>query len=199
MTWEVPLRQMTAEELARLQARYPDAKVRIETAEGQGNDGMDEKKFWSVIDMLDWSQEESGKVLEPAILKLGACSKEAICQFQEILSTKLFDLDAKRFAEELGSNAWPPDEEHGRYFSVDDFLYSRCAVVANGKHFYESVVRDPSHIPKEFTFEPLLYLADRAWSRKTGEPLDCFPTLSYETFSNAQGWPGVKLPPRRIK
>ena len=127
--------------------------------------------------MLDWSQEESDKVLEPAILKLGEYSKEAICQFQEILSIKLFDLDAKRFAEELGSNAWPPDEEHGRYFSVDDFLYSRCAVIANGKRFYESVIRDPSRIPKEFTFEPLLYLADRAWSRKTAEPLDCFPAL----------------------
>ena len=87
----------------------------------------------------------------------------------------------------------------GQHLSVDDFLYSRCGVVANGQVFFEEVLQHPERIPKEFNFEPLLYLPDEAWTLKTGQDdLDYFPETWYEMFSNAEGWPGVKTIKERI-
>ena len=58
----------------------------------------------------------------------------------------------------------------------------------------------PERIPKEFTFEPLLYLPDRAWKHKTGrDDLDYYPDTWSETFSNPDGWPGVTPLKERIR
>jgi hypothetical protein len=189
---EVPLKGVTPRILEDLQAKYPDATLRIETGSGAPDTGtMDEMLFWSIIDLFDWGQENSAAILKPAVEALSAFSKAEICKFHDLLNEKLYALDGKRFAEHLGSNAWPPAAGH--LFSVDDFLYSRCGVVANGRHFFEEVLMHPERIPKEFTFEALLYLPDHAWKQKTGEEhLDYFPPLSYETFSNEAGWPGIK-------
>lgn len=80
----------------------------------------------------------------------------------------------------------PDDGE--QYASADDFLYSRCVVVANGKEFYESVVRDPQKAPQGLEFEALLYLARAAYEEKTGEEYDHATPLSWESFSNTEGW-----------
>lgn len=197
MTWEAQLRDITADQLAELQAKYPDAKVTLEAHPKHLGPVMDEASFWGIIDLLDWSTADRQAILMPAVEALSALSRIEVCQFHDLLHEKLYALDGQRFAEHLGSNAWPPKE--GRHFSVDDFLYSRCAVVANGREFYEEVLAEPSRIPKEFTFEPLLYLPDRAWALKTGQPLDHFPPLSCETFSNAEGWPGIRPLAERLK
>jgi len=81
-------------------------------------------------------------------------------------------------------SSWRP----GRPFSSDNFLYARACVVANGKAFYEKVLADPAQMPKDLTFEPLLSLARKAYQKKTGAAFDYFPTNSYETFSNPEGW-----------
>ena len=181
-----------------LQTRYPDATLHL-AVEGPIPTGeMDEAQFWAIIDLLDWQQTTGGAVLQPAVEALSQFPYVAICRFYDLLNEKLYALDGRRFAEQLGSNAWPPTE--GRHFSVDDFLYARCGVVANGRTFYEAVLSDPTLMPREFTFESLLYLPHRAWHRQTGaEDLDYFPPLSAETFSNGAGWPGVKGAGERIK
>ena len=195
---EVPLRGITPRILEDLQTKYPDATLRIETSGAPETETMDEAQFWAIIDLFDWGQENSAAILQPAVEALSNFSKADICKFHDILNEKLYLLDAQRFAEQLGSNAWPPGE--GQHFSVDDFLYSRCGVVANGQSFFEEVSMHPERIPKEFTFEALLYLPDLAWQRKTGEEsLDYFPQHSYETFSNEEGWPGIKPRSARLK
>ena len=45
-------------------------------------------------------------------------------------------------------------------------------------------------MPKGFTFEALLYLAAIAYQQKTGERWEYLPKVSYETFSNREGWGG---------
>lgn len=69
-------------------------------------------------------------------------------------------------------------------------MYARCAVVANGREFYERVLANPKAMPKDLDFESLLFLTHAAWERKTGDEYEGFETsVSYETYSNAAGWP----------
>jgi hypothetical protein len=61
---------------------------------------------------------------------------------------------------------------------------------ANGRAFYEAVMSDPRQTPKDMEFESLLYVARAAIKHQTGredaEPEE--PNVSYETFSNREGW-----------
>lgn len=45
---------------------------------------------------------------------------------------------------------------------------------------------------QHYTFESLLYLPEKAWTLKTGrDDHDYSPETWCETFSNAEGWPGI--------
>jgi len=150
---------------------------------------MDDPTFWALISKLDWTHEgDDARVVEPVVVALSAMSEVEISAFQEALAVKLYQLDGRAWAKESGGMIWwgEPDS-----LSVDGFLYSRCAVVANGKDFYEVVLGDPEAMPKDLEFESLLYMANTAFERRTGrEPYDELDTqLSYETFSNEAGWP----------
>lgn len=186
---EIPLRNISPETIEDLQARYPDATLRIE-AEQESNPIMDEAHFWSIIADLDWRTRNAEAILAPALERLSQYSSENIFRFHDLLHEKLFALDAEAYARQLGNNRYAPEENKG--FSVDGFLYARCCVVANGQAFYEAVLADPSRMPKEFTFESLLYLPQQAWKLKTGQDsYPHFPEVWAETFSNALGWPGI--------
>jgi hypothetical protein len=99
----------------------------------------------------------------------------------------LFQLDTKAYASNIGKNAYNPDSD---YVSADGFLYARCVVVANGRQFYEAVLKDPTKMPKDSEFESLLGLASGAYESKTGEEFDYSTGCSYESFSNLVGWRG---------
>ena len=43
-------------------------------------------------------------------------------------------------------------------------------------------------MPKDITFEALLYLANEAYKRKTGEEMNYIPAYPIETYSNKEGW-----------
>ncbi len=144
-----------------------------------------EDDFWKIIGMLDWSKEEDDDaVIAPAVEYLSQLEPEAIYLFHDMLAEKLFQLDKKVYAENLGEDSW----HFVRPFSSDNFLYARACVVANGKAFYDKVLADPTQMPKDLTFESLLSLARKAYKKKTGKEFDYFPTNSYETFSNPEGW-----------
>lgn len=148
---------------------------------------MTENRFWEIIDLLDWSQgEDNDAILKPAVKALQQCSEADIFRFQDILAQKLFTLDGQAFAEQIGARSF-----NGPYhFSVDIFLYARAGVVANGENFYHKVLENPSMMPKDLTFEPLLYLVGTAFENKTGKDWEYLPKISYETFSNPKGWKG---------
>jgi hypothetical protein len=125
-------------------------------------------------------------VIAPAVAALAQMSVADIKRFEDTLADKLYALDTEAHAREIGEEAFVP----GKTFSVDWFLYERCAVVANGSRYYESVLADPTQMPKDMEFEALLSVGSTAHERKTGHHLDHVTPLSYETYSNEAGWRG---------
>lgn len=147
---------------------------------------MSDELFWKIIDSFDWQYEgDDKKVLAPAVSILKNLPVEEIQKFEETLSYKLYLLDTKEHAKNIGEYSY---DETQNYFSADIFLYIRCAVVVNGKDFYNEVLKHPKKMPKDLEFESLLYLASTAYELKTGRDFDCFPNYSYETFSNEEAW-----------
>jgi hypothetical protein len=54
--------------------------------------------------------------------------------------------------------------------------------------FFERVLGAPKDMPREDTFEPLLFVAQHAYEAKTGRTYEYIPRTPYETFSNCAGW-----------
>jgi hypothetical protein len=142
--------------------------------------GISEEAFWEVIAQLDWNAKTDKGILEPAITYLSAFPKEVILNFYDLLSKKLHLLDGEKYA--LHSVA------EGEHFSADLFLYARCAVVANGKAFYNKVLQEPKRFPKDLYFEVLLNLPFEAYERRENSPLNYAPKFVYETGFNVEGW-----------
>lgn len=152
---------------------------------------MTDEIFWSVIARFDWANEaddDDDAVIAPARAALSRMSTDAIRQFQEILAQKLFALDTLEHARNIGERSFV---DEGAYFSQDEFLYARCAAVANGEAFYQRALVDPEEMPKDTEFEAILYLASSAHEEKTGAELEYHPSTNYETFSNWPAWAAV--------
>jgi predicted DNA-binding WGR domain protein len=149
---------------------------------------MDEPLFWEILSLLNWKKAgNDDAVLLPAEKRLATLSLEDIFAFEDILAEKLYQLDGEKYAV-----ACYPGQ-HPSSISADAFLYDRCSVLCNGPAFYEKVVQDPTKWPVGLEFESLLYLAGKAYARKTGQ--DDFPhttRVSYETGSNTAGWDSPK-------
>jgi hypothetical protein len=148
---------------------------------------MNDVTFWEIIAMLNWKAAgDDDAVIRPAAMALSTFSEGDIFHFDDILAEKLYQLDGEIFAREIGEHSYKGSSED---FSADYFLYARCAVVANGKQLFEQVLADPTRMPKDLEFEALLTLASAAFQSRTGS--DNYPhvsEISYETFSNAEGW-----------
>ena len=150
---------------------------------------MDDGTFWDLIAKLDRGRTgDEDAVIEPLVRALALLPDAEIGLFQEILAQKLYDLDGRAWARESGDEIWlgEPDQ-----VSIDGFLDARCAVVAHGRDMYDSVRANPTLMPKNESFESLLYVAQGAYERKTGLQWDDLDDteVSYETFSNEDGWP----------
>lgn len=162
---------------------HAEVEIRLQEQPGQAIP-FTENDFWTAIDLLDWSQEdEDEKVVEPLITFLAASPISHIYRFADVLSQKLWQLDTYAHAK-----VFLDDPEEEGYLSVDDFLYTRCAVVANGRDYYEKVLQRPHLMPPDLTFEPLLYVALSAYKRKTGKNFTPVHAFNYETYSNKKGW-----------
>ena len=147
---------------------------------------MEEKEFWSLLSLLDWDESgDDDAVIEPVIKSLSKKSIKEIFSFEEILSQKLFALDTKKHAMEIGEDAYIDENE---FFSVDGFLYSRCVVVANGEELFNEVLKNPKEFPKDMEFEAILSIAQEAYETKTGKEWEHVTEVDYETYSNKSGW-----------
>ncbi|TGD81583.1 DUF4240 domain-containing protein [Hymenobacter wooponensis] len=149
---------------------------------------MDEMLFWEVLDLLNWKKAgNDDAVLLPAEKRLATLPLEDIFAFEDLLAEKLYQLDGEVYA----AACYPG--EGTRTISGDAFLYDRCSVLCNGPAFYEEVLQDPTKWPVGLEFESLLYLASKAYTRKTKQ--EDFPHItrvSYETGSNSTGWPSTE-------
>ncbi|GAB2963474.1 hypothetical protein GCM10027048_35590 [Hymenobacter coalescens] len=145
---------------------------------------MDEDLFWELIAAFNWKRTgDDEAVMRPAEKRLAAMPVEDIFAFEEVLAEKLYQLDGEKYAA-----ACYDGETHS--ISGDQFLYDRCAVVANGRELYERVVQNPELWPVGVEFESLLFLPQQAYERKTrGGEYPHATKISYETRSNAAAWP----------
>jgi hypothetical protein len=157
-----------------IEIRIPENKSKIEI--------FSDTDFWQIIELFDWSKEDSDQIIAPAITKLADMPVVNIYLFADKLAEKLYQLDTRLHGDTYLKN------EGDDYLSVDDFLYIRCAVVAEGKAYYEKVLQNPAEFPADISFESLLNLPDQAYQLKTGRTFEYFPAVSYETYSNKKGW-----------
>ncbi|GGV87696.1 hypothetical protein GCM10015535_37410 [Streptomyces gelaticus] len=149
---------------------------------------MDEARFWALIASFDWERSgDDDAVLAPASRVLQGLPPREIVAFEDLLAAKLYALDTREHARWCYQGEADPDNGD-EYISADDFLYARCVVVANGREFYEGVLADPSRFPTGLEFESLLYLASNAYEARTGVPHDELTSVSWESFSNTDGW-----------
>lgn len=168
-----------------LQEKYSDSTIEVNISDVNVSPSLlEEQLFWDIIALLDWTQINNDDILAPAIQGLAALPVHYIYLFQDILSEKLFLLDAKKYALHIGEDRW----QEGYYFSVDNFLYARCCVVANGKDAYETILNQPAEMPKNVIFEPLLSLASKAYQLKTKKTFNYTGHYNFETYANENGW-----------
>ncbi len=158
----------------------------IERTPSSANGKFSDADFWETIELLDWDHTgEDEAVIEPAVEALLKRSEKDIIAFADILSEKLHRLDGEVFAKEIGEDAYKGPEHR---FSRNWFLRVRCCVVANGNEFFQEVIADPQHMPKDLEFEAILRIATKAYERKTGRKLPLRTKYNYETFGNKHGW-----------
>lgn len=183
---KLPLRALNESVIRDLKEKYPEAEISVELHQDRTKGPLSESSFWEIIALLDWSKAgDDESVVEPAISRLVSGPVRHIFEFADLLSEKLYALDGRTYALHIGVDSWSPE----RYFSVDHFLYTRCCVVANGKDVYERVLHNPAQMPKDITFEALLYIPSAAYERKTGNQYDYTPAYPIETYSNQASWP----------
>ena len=181
---KLPLRSLNIETIRDWQEKYPEAEISVERQPNAARAPLSEAHFWKIIDLLDWTQSDDDLILEPSIAYLAANSVRSILEFADLLSEKLYALDGKAYAQHIGTTAWKLDS----FFSVDNFLYARCCVIANGQDFYQKVLENPTLMPKDTTFESLLYLPSMAYERKLNKKYNYTPTHSIETYSHKEAW-----------
>jgi hypothetical protein len=180
-----PIRSLNDTIVQDLKEKYPEAEIRIDLHPNPKQTALSEAHFWAIIDKLNWENEENNDaVVEPAIAYLASQPVRHIFDFADLLSEKLYALDTRIYAQNIGEDAWTPN----RYFSVDNFLYARCCVVANGKNVFQEILINPLLMPKDKTFEDILYIASIAFTRKMSKKYNYSPTFPIETYSNKEGW-----------
>jgi hypothetical protein len=159
------------------------AQLEIKVESSRHGEGLfSEEQFWHLIEQFDWKQKKRADIIQPAVIALSKMPVSAIYLFQDFLSEKLFNIDTKQHAEAYMK------EQTDDYFSADDFLYVRCAAVAEGRLYYENIEKDPSELSTDIDFEHILSVAAEAYKIKTGRELDYSPLYNYETKSNLDKW-----------
>ncbi len=142
-------------------------------------------EFWAVIDLLDFFQlGDDDKVINPAVNYLSSQKVEKIYGFANMLAQKLYKLDGYEFAKAIGDMALVDNEP----FLASYFLKVRCCAVANGKDYYEKVLKNPDLMPKNLEFSAILKIAEKAYFKQTGETLHLKTKYPIATFANKKGW-----------
>lgn len=166
-----------------LKQQFGPAELEIKVTD-KPDEWLTEVEFWQIIELLDWSKSgDDEAVIAPVVARLAEMPIGNIHQFQDMLSHKLWLLDTRAHANASLRN--DPEAE----LSSDYFLYDRCCVVANGRDFFEKVLREPLQMPVGYSFSRLLSVASKAYRLKTGRDFMHIPAYNYETYGNVEGWP----------
>ncbi len=172
---KISLSELTGQFLKELKKKFgKSAEVEIRAKAGAEVPTLSDDLFWKIIDSFDWSKKTGSDVLASGVERLAAQETVFIYLFADVLHEKLAQLNTKAHAQSFATN------KKG-HFSGDDFLYTRCAVIAEGKDYFEKVVNEPSAMPTDIIFEALLNLPDIAYKTKTGKEFQYTPQQTIET------------------
>ncbi|GGX56265.1 hypothetical protein GCM10011309_01250 [Litorimonas cladophorae] len=146
---------------------------------------MTDEEFWALISLADLKlvdQEDCLSGVAPIAAALSKESPENICDFEEIMSQKLYALDHAVLIDELES-------------SSDSFLYQRCYAVVSGPRFYADTFSKEKRNLGDFDWcQSLIYVAQNAWTKSQDSEWEFTASVSYETGSNEEGHkPDAKL------
>ncbi|PJN87669.1 DUF4240 domain-containing protein [Bacillus sp. mrc49] len=150
------------------------------------NNMMRDEIFWGLISTIQPGEKANEESLKVLISKLSKMKVKEIKQFEETLAKKLYLLDTKKHAENIAEFSF---RDEGN-FSLDNFLYARCAVVTKGEETYGEILSNPKKMIQiqNDTFEDLLYVASEAYKFKTKKAFTYQTQFDYETFSNKEEW-----------
>ncbi|MER5277867.1 DUF4240 domain-containing protein [Streptomyces sp. NPDC002809] len=149
--------------------------------------------FWALIDTLNGEASELN--CQRLAEELGRRPVADIVGFAERHAEALYRLDQEKFGVLPVVDLTDRD---GSPFpmSADQFLYTRCAVVAAGRAVWESVFFDVDkfapYTSTKYDAEWLLYVPDTAYELATGQEWDSSTRYCFETFSNKDGWPDLQ-------
>lgn len=180
MHFTIKSSDLNQEAINAIQERFGDAQLVINVESSKHKEMFTEESCWALIKQLDWNEGDDEQIVAPLISSLVDESVAHIYQFSDWLAKKLWLLDTPAYAK----NMIAQDD----FLSVDDFLYARCAVVANGETYYGTVLNNPEQFPTTVTFLSLLYAPLVAFEKKTKEEMVYIPLYNYETYGNKKAW-----------
>jgi len=110
-TIKLPLRNLDTSVIQDLQEKYPEAEVSVELHPDRQQGPFSETYFWELIALFDWNYKgkDGHAVVEPALERLAAGPIRHIFEFADVLSQKLYSLDGRIYAEQIGQDAWSRD------------------------------------------------------------------------------------------
>ncbi|TRZ39687.1 DUF4240 domain-containing protein [Niallia circulans] len=146
---------------------------------------MNDSDFWTLVSLINGTKQIK-EGIQLLITELAKLKVKEIKLFEETLSFKLYLLDTKDHACYFGDHSFR--EEKPNTFSVDLFLYARCAAVSRGEKIYNEILDNPKLMPKNEFLEELLDVTSAAYEEKKGKEFIINATYDYETFSNKNGW-----------
>ena len=126
--------------------------------------------FWKIMNLCDWSFEgDDDKVLVPVVDFLSKQEDEFIFHFDDTLHSLLHELYTEKILEQYKIKS--------DYVSDDDFLYSRCVALINGKDYFKGIKNGTIDFPTDLEFESLLYVAQNAWAKKNNAAPSDYPHI----------------------
>jgi hypothetical protein len=165
---------------------------------------MDSQEFWRVIDFVHQQAKGDENLYEVLLIKnLEQYSPEKIIEFECLLEQQLLNADDFKVmaAQKIIEGS----------VTDDSYLYFRCWLISQGKSVFEEALRNPDSLVSVDVeesiaeFEPLLYIATKAYKHKTGkqEEDESFPRgvasargLNYDGATGTKGndWTEEQLP-----
>lgn len=130
---------------------------------------MTEEQFWELIALSGQGTDDVASHLSTLVATLSSAQQSDIVDFEY------------RFREILARSAHYNVMAAAKVVegSVDDdsFLYFRCRLILEGKEIYHGAIQNPdilASVKRDLTDsgESLLYVADKAFTRKLGEDTD---------------------------
>lgn len=121
--------------------------------------------FWKFLEDCNIKKEENGFDIQPLIDYLSKKEDIEIYNFYEELQELLELLETDELMDSY-------EEKYDNYFSIDGFLYARCAVLLKGVDYVWNLLNGKIKEKWEDECEFLLYVCSYAWELKYGDKIE---------------------------